>query len=349
MKHPIFEAKIKERWEETKAGSTKSTFHVTLDIAGADFKYKVGDSVAIYAPNHPALVQRVIKALRMDPETLVSQHNLGLYKFLETKVNLARVTPALLKLFQVEPTSEMDLIDLAEQVGGLTFDVAEFISALAPLLPRFYSIASSQQLFPNEMHLLVALTSFQHGKEIRYGVASHFLCHRAHLETTPISCYIQPTPHFTLPASHDIPIIMVGPGTGIAPFRAFLQERLHLNAPGKNWLFFGERNQRTDFFYEEFWSSLVDVQKLSLDLAFSRDQAEKLYVQHKLLEKGADVWNWLVQGAMFYVCGDANPMAKDVEAALLQICQTHGNLSIDDAKAFIKTLRREKRYLADVY
>ena len=142
---------------------------------------------------------------------------------------------------------------------------------------------------------------------------------------------------------------MVGPGTGVAPFRAFLQERLYHNSPGKNWLFFGECNQKTDFFYEEFWSSLVAQQKLSLDLAFSRDQAHKLYVQHKLLEKGADVWSWLEQGAFFYVCGDADPMAKEVEAAVLQICCSHGRLSFDEAKAYIKKMRHEKRYLSDVY
>lgn len=349
MKHPLFTAKIKERWKETKAGSTKSTFHLTLDTIGSDLSYKVGDSVAIYAPNDPVLVQRIIQALRVDPDTLVSQHNLTLYKFLETKANLAKVTTALLKQFEAPLVPGMDLLDLAEQFGDRPFNLSDLISALPPLLPRFYSIASSQRFHPNEIHLLVALTSFQHGQEVRYGVASHFLCNRAEIEETSISFYIQPTPHFTLPSNHDTPIIMVGPGTGVAPFRAFLQERLHHNAPGKNWLFFGERNQKTDFFYEEFWTSLATEQKLSLDLAFSRDADEKLYVQHKLLEKGAEIWNWLEEGALFYVCGDADPMAKDVEAALHQTFMTHGNLSIEEARAYIKQLRREKRYLADVY
>ena len=341
MKKNLFEAKIKERWEETKAGSTKSTFHLTLDTSGSDLSYKVGDSVAIYAPNDPALVERILKALRIDnPETRNA---------LEFRANLSRVTPALLRLFDAPPMQSADLLDLAEQFGDRLFDLSAFLAALPPLLPRFYSIASSQKFHPKEIHLLVALTSFQHGQETRYGVASHFLCRRAKLETTPISCYIQSTPHFTLPASHDCPIIMVGPGTGVAPFRAFMQERILHKASGKNWLFFGERNQKTDFFYEEFWTSLAKDNKLSLDLAFSRDADEKLYVQHRLLEKGSEVWGWLQEDATIYVCGDADPMAKDVESALLQTCMTHGQLSLEDAKAYIKNLRRAKRYLADVY
>ena len=343
----LFNAKIKERWEETKQGSTKSTFHVTLDITGSDLSYKVGDSVAIYAPNDPLLVYRILQALKIDPFTPVQ--NTTISKFLELKANLSRVTSAAAKQFETSPAPGMDLLDLAEQFGDRPFDLKQLIEAIPPLLPRFYSIASSQKQHPAEMHLLVALTSFQHGQEARYGVASHFLCHRAEIETTPITCYIQPSPHFTLPDNHHMPIIMVGPGTGVAPFRAFLQERMHHNAPGKNWLFFGERNQKSDFFYEEFWTSLADEKKLLLDLAFSRDTEKKLYVQHRIREKGAEVWKWLEEGARFYVCGDADPMAKDVELALLDTCVAHGGLSIDAARGYIRGLRREKRYLADVY
>jgi sulfite reductase (NADPH) flavoprotein alpha-component len=344
MKHPLFVAKIKQRWEETKTGSTKKTFHLTLDTAGSDLTYKVGDSVAIYAPNDPLLVQRILQALRIDP-----LHHPHVNKILELKANLSKVTSALLKQFDAPSTPGMDLLDLAENYGDRPFNLEAFLAALPPLLPRFYSIASSQREHPGEIHLLVALTSFQHGEEVRYGVASHFLCHRAEIEATPISCYIQPTPHFTLPSDHNTPIIMVGPGTGVAPFRAFVQERLHHQAPGKNWLFFGERHRGTDFFYEEFWTSLAEEKRLFLDLAFSRDGEEKVYVQHRIMERGADIWSWLEEGARFYVCGDADPMAKDVEAALHQTCMTHGNLSSDEARGYIRELRRAKRYLADVY
>ncbi len=353
-----FPAKIKERKTLTQSGSTKSTYHLTLDITGSNLTYKVGDSVGIYASNDPTLVLRIITALKADPLAPVTHPRTGelfsLKNFLETEANLARVTTSLMQQFQAgsipqEILSSLDLLDVALQFGNSPFDLSKVISSLPPLLPRFYSIASSQELHPNEIHLLVSLTTFHHRDELRYGVASHLLCHRADLQTTTLPCYIQPTPHFTLPSSHDIPIIMVGPGTGVAPFRAFLQERLHRNAPGKNWLFFGERNQKTDFFYEDFWTSLVSQQKLCLDLAFSRDQPEKIYVQHKLLEKGADIWAWLQQGAFFYICGEADPMAKEVEAAFLQICTIYGSLSLEESKAFLKNLRRERRYLADVY
>jgi sulfite reductase (NADPH) flavoprotein alpha-component len=354
--HP-FPAKIKDRYPLTKSGSTKSTYHVTLDIAGSGLSYKVGDSIGIYASNDPSIVKRILEAFRLDPATPIvhprTGHPFTLKDYLETQANLARVTTPLLKQFL--PNSDpallpaMDVLDLALQCGSTPFDLTQFLSTLSPLLPRFYSVASSQMLHSDEVHLLVTLTTFQHRNELRYGVASHFLCHRAEESLTTIPSYVQPTPHFTLPASHDTPIIMVGPGTGVAPFRAFLQERLHHNASGKNWLFFGERNQKTDFFYEDYWMSLNQQKKLTLDLAFSRDQANKLYVQHKLLEKGTEVWSWLEEGANFYVCGDADPMAKEVESAILQICASHGRLSTDDAKAYLKKLRHERRYLADVY
>ncbi len=351
--HP-FSAKIKERYPLTKNGSTKSTYHVTLDIAESGITHKAGDSVGIYAPNDPAIVDRILQAFKLDPSAPVSHprtgHPFTIKEYLETQANLARVTMPLMQQF--DPNTDpahMDVLDLALKFGAAPFDLMQFISKLSPLLPRFYSVASSQLLHPNEVHLLVTLTTFEHGNELRYGVASHFLCHRAQESQTIIPCYVQPTTHFTLPTNHDTPIIMVGPGTGVAPFRAFLQERLHHNAPGKNWLFFGERNQKTDFFYQEFWESLTQHEKLTLDLAFSRDQADKLYVQHRLLEKGAEVWSWLEEGASFYVCGDADPMAKEVESAILQICTSHGRLSPNDAKAYLKKLRHEKRYLADVY
>lgn len=350
--HP-FPAKIKNRFPLTKSGSTKETYHVSLDIAGSGLTYKVGDSFGIYAPNDPGIVDRILSGFKLDPNTSISHprtgHPFTLKEYLTTQANLARVTTPLLSQFSSDgEPSTMDVLDLALQFGDNPFDLSQFIAALGPLLPRFYSVASSQLLHPDEVHLLVTLTQFQHGNELRYGVASHFLCHRAQLGTT-IPIYVQPTSHFTLPSEHKVPIIMVGPGTGVAPFRGFLQERLHNNAVGKNWLFFGERNKETDFYYEEYWNTLASQNKLQLDLAFSRDQADKLYVQHRLLEKGAEIWAWLEEGAHFYVCGDADPMAKEVEAAILQICTSHGNHTLDEAKAYLKKLRHEKRYLADVY
>lgn len=346
-------ALIKERYALTKPGSTKETYHLVLDTTGLSIPFKVGDSLGIYADNDPIFVERLLSKIQIDSATPVihprTQEVLSLKTFLTQKANISRLTPAFLQIFNVEQTPHTDIIDFLSEFGHRPFQLTDFIAAFSPLLPRFYSIASSPLFHPNEIHLTVTISSYEHNGEKRYGVASHFLAHLAEIGKTPIPFYVQPAPHFTLPQDHALPIIMVGPGTGVAPFRGFLQERLHLNAPGKNWLFFGERHRQHDFLYEEFWNHLASQNKLSLDLSFSRDQSEKIYVQHKLLDKGAEIWSWLQEGAHFYVCGEADPMAKDVEAALKQIFQSHGHLSESESYQFLKQLRKDKRYVADVY
>ena len=204
-------------------------------------------------------------------------------------------------------------------------------------------------IHPDQVDLTVALTTFTHQGEQRYGVGSHFLCHLAQPLTTPILIYVQSSAHFTLPPDGNAPIIMVGPGTGVAPFRAFLQERIKQGAKGKNWLFFGERNSRFDYLYQEEWEQLQKEKKLILSLAFSRDQEEKVYVQHKMLENAPELWSLLQEGSYFYVCGDAHRMARDVEQTLEQIVRTQGQMSPEAAKAYIKEMRTQKRYLIDVY
>jgi sulfite reductase (NADPH) flavoprotein alpha-component len=195
----------------------------------------------------------------------------------------------------------------------------------------------------------VAVSTFTHSGEQRFGVASHFLCHLAEPMKTPVPLYVQPSTHFALTEDHTAPIIMIGPGTGIAPFRAFLQERLEVGSTGKNWLFFGERNQSHDFFYEDFWSHLQSENRLQLSTAFSRDQDTKTYVQHRIHEQAAEFWRWMQDGAIIYICGDAHHMAKDVAAAIEHVAKEQGNLSEEAAKAYIKALKAEKRYLLDVY
>jgi sulfite reductase (NADPH) flavoprotein alpha-component len=366
--HP-FPAKIKERFLLTKSGSSKKTFHIVLGLEGSHIDFKVGDAIGIYPHNDPFLVQRMIQLLNADPETIIihprTQETLSLKTFLSEKVNLTRLNSGLIKLASSHNEKLQallsdkpallyychthDTLEFLTEFKNRKFSLQDFCSQLSPLLPRFYSTASSPKHHPEEIHLTVALTSYEHKGEIRHGVASHFLCFLAEKMTTPIPSYIQPTPHFTLPQDPHASIIMVGPGTGVAPFRGFLQERLALNAPGKNWLFFGERNRHLDFFYEDFWQFLVSQKKLRLDLAFSRDQEEKIYVQHKLLEQGEDIWQWLQEGAFFYICGDADPMAKDVEAALVSIAEKYGHLNEHEARDYLKHLRAEKRLLVDVY
>jgi len=345
--HP-YTAVIKERELLTKPGSTKEVYHLVLDLK--DIPFKVGDSLGIYADNDPVLVKRMIQALKATPETVISHPRfpepMTLHHFLTKKAQISRLTNTFAKK---DPSylATHDIIDFLLDYPPT--NLQETISLFSPLLPRFYSIASSPLAHPNEAHLTVSVSTYTQQNELRFGVASHFLCHLATIGKTSIPCYVQPAPHFTLPADHTAALIMVGPGTGIAPFRGFLQERLAKEADGKHWLFFGERHRATDFFYEPFWSELVLQDKLILDLAFSRDQAHKVYVQHKLYEKGPQIWEWLSQGALFYLCGEADPMAKEVEGVLLQIFQEFGNKSELEARAFLKALRKEKRYLADIY
>ncbi len=370
-------ATIKERFLLTQNDSTKKTFHVSLDIEKSGICFKVGDSIAIFAQNDPILVKHLLAAMKATGQEVIidprSQQEMTLESFLSFKANLSRLTSSFLKLFhEYEPVhdkknhlhrllqqenkpllsqylSTHDPLDLFKEYQEVAVPLQDLCAQFGPLLPRFYSVASSPLTHPGSVDLTVALFTFSHSGEQRFGVASHFLCNIAQLNQTRIPIYVQSAHTFTLPADDSVPIIMVGPGTGVAPFRAFMQERISRGATGENWLFFGERNQKTDFFYKEDWEKWIDDKKLRIDLAFSRDQADKIYVQHRMLEQAKDLWKWLQNGAYFYVCGDAHRMAKDVEAALVQIAGQVGAMSEEAAKAYVKSLRTQKRYLADVY
>ncbi len=329
-----FISKIKDRFSLTKEGSTKKTYHLSLELKDSGLEFKVGDSVAIYAENNPLSVEKILTTIKATGNEIIkdprSEKILSLREFITTKTNLSR-------------------IDFLKELNTKNTPLEELCKKFSPLLPRFYSIASSLKEHPDEVHLTVALSQYEENGQIQYGVASHFLCHLAKKEETPIPLYVQSAKDFTLPEDHNTPIIMIGPGTGVAPFRAFMQERLKLEAQGKHWLFFGERNRASDFLYEDFWLSAESQGKLRLDLAFSRDQEEKHYVQHKIYHQGQGIWEWIQEGAILYVCGDADPMAKDVEATLHQIAKEKGSMQDDEAKAFLKALRKEKRLLFDVY
>ena len=204
-------------------------------------------------------------------------------------------------------------------------------------------------MFPNEIHLLIAYVHYQIKGEARYGLGSHFLCDLAEIGSTPIPLYVQPSNHFTIPSDPASSIIMVGPGTGVAPYRAFLQDRIASHSTGRNWLFFGEGHRKSDFYYEDFWTDLEKQGRLRLDAAFSRDQDEKSYVQHKMYERRKALWQWIQEGAFIYVCGDAEKMAKEVDAVIHKIVKEEGGYSEEDANHYVKKMRQEKRYLIDVY
>lgn len=348
--HPYI-ARIKERFLLTAPSSTKKTYHLSLDLSSGPLPFTIGDSVAILPKNDPKVVEEILKNVEFDGKELIVEPKtktlLPLREFLETKANLTKIHSRLLSLLKKESLStDHHVVDLIAPKTRLS--PQELADALLPLLPRFYSIASSSKMHPSEIHLTVSALSYNVQGKLRRGVASHFLCEQAFIESTPIPLYIQPSNGFTLP-SPDASIILIGPGTGIAPFRAFLQERLITRAKGRNWLFFGERHQASDFYYEPFFTELVKKEFLRLDTAFSRDQEEKIYVQHRLLQQSASIWDWLQTGAHLYVCGNAEFMAKDVDAALRQIARKHGHLSEEEAAAYFKQLRQEKRYLLDVY
>jgi len=370
-------AKISQKELLTKPGSTKQTYHISLDIRGSGIRYKPGDSIGVLPQNDPILVQHLLNALKASGDEIIIDSRSGkefsVRNFLTYKANLARLTSSFLKivfeheklhenknklshLLQKENKEQLmqyltghDPLDVLKEYHNTQLPLQDICAQFGPLLPRFYSISSSQSAHPEEVHLTVALFTFSHSGEQRFGVASHFLTQLAQESTTHIPIYVQPSHSFFLPEDPDASIIMVGPGTGVAPFRAFMQERLSQKAPGKNWLFFGERNRESDYFYSEYFDELSACKNLRLDLAFSRDQAEKIYVQHRMLEQSKDLWQWLQEGAYFFICGDAQRMAKDVDHALLQIAQKEGGLSEEEAKAYLKSLRVEKRYRADVY
>lgn len=353
--HPAY-VTIKERYPLTKFGSSKETYHVTLNLKESGIRFKPGDSLGVYAQNDPHLVQRLLQAMKAsgNEEILHQGIILTIREFLTSKANIFRLTSSFLKMVAPERASKEyiasnDPISFFKEFETAHIPLQQWCQLFSPLLPRFYSVASSLKTDQESVDLLVALLSFSQCGEMRYGVASHFLCHLAEMEKTPIPVYVQPAHRFGLPEDLHAPLIMVGPGTGVAPFRAFLQERSQLGSQGKHWLFFGERNRQFDFFYEAYWSHLVSQNKLKLDLAFSRDQSSKLYVQHKMHENRALLWKWIEEGAYFYVCGDADNMAKEVDAALHAIAISEGNMAPDQAKLYLKKMRQDKRYLLDVY
>jgi sulfite reductase (NADPH) flavoprotein alpha-component len=355
--HPYL-ATITHRHRLNKSGSTKETFHLELEVD--NFPFTVGDSVGVLPQNDPLLIQSILAALHADGSEPVfdarSNTNLSFFDFLQNKANLCKCTSSLLKLFTSRghpapehPLQNYHLIDLLHLYPSNHPTSQEMATVLLPLMPRFYSIASSPLMFPNQIHLTVASLTYSVLGQTRLGVGSHFLCQLAKPHATPIPLYVQTSNGFTLPSDSHASIILIGPGTGIAPFRAFLQERSALQHPGRNWLFFGERNRATDFYYDDYFLELERQSRLRLDLAFSRDQAEKCYVQHRLWENRASLYDWIQSGAYLYVCGDAEQMARDVELTLLRIGRDVGNLTEDEGRQWLKSLRQQKRYLLDVY
>jgi sulfite reductase (NADPH) flavoprotein alpha-component len=372
--HP-YKASIKMRYGLCKEGSFKDTRHIILDLADSGLQYQVGDSIGVYPVNDPEVIENTLRALKTSGKELVKNREgrcLELAEFLKGEANLKGISKKMLlavkdKLSEEagQPLNEIlrpenkdtlkkwmhehEVWDLLAQFPDAKFTAQEIVDLSMPLLPRFYSIASSQAFVGNEVHLTVAYLEYETRGIVRMGVCTHYLCHLAPLNEAVLPIYIQPSTDFRLPQDGAVPMIMIGPGTGVAPFRAFMQEREKRGDTALNWLFFGEWTQSGEFFYEEEWKRWIEQGRLKLDTAFSRDQPEKIYVQNKMRSASKELFRWLKLGAVLYVCGDADYMAKDVDTALHEIISTEGQMTSDDAKAYVKKMRQEKRYLRDVY
>lgn len=359
-------ATLEKKQVLTHPNSTRKTYHVTLKIDPEAFPFEVGDSVAILPQNCPSQVKELLNQLQIPKHTHLhlekKNTSFPLEEYLLKHAQFSQLTPTFAKkaLQEIDPNSPLLLEEhkqaLKEHLGTRDlFDLLQgkkippaLLSHLKPLLPRFYSIANSAKYSPGKLELTVAHVEFTLHGRVRQGIGSHYLCHLLNPQDK-VPIYLQKSNHFTLPQDPSAPIILIGPGTGIAPYRAFLQERLTQDAPGKSWLFFGERNRAYDFYYEDFLQDLVHQKKLKLTLAFSRDQQEKIYVQHKLYENRQELLRWIEEGAILYICGDATYMAKSVHSTLSQIFQEEKNLSPQEAEVLLKKLRKENRYRLDVY
>ena len=367
-KHP-FSAPIIDNIVITGRGSTKEIRHIELSLAGSGLSYKPGDALGIVAQNDPALVAALIDRLALSGDAVVDvkQGSMTLTEALARTFEITTATPRFLKQWG-EVTGAKELLDLQQPEQGEAaaafldthhvIDIIERFPApgighdkllvgLRGLQPRLYSIASSPAAAPDEVHLAVGTVRYELNGRPRGGVASGYLARQAPDVTVPV--YIQSNAHFHLP-DDDTPILMIGAGTGIAPYRAFMQERKARGAAGPSWLVFGERNFRTDFHYQTEWQALLKSRVLTrMDVAFSRDSSPKTYVQDRLRQNGRDVYAWLEDGACLYVCGDAAQMASDVHAALIDIVEQHAGLDRDDAGEYVAELSRNRRYRLDVY
>ncbi|MBK0035243.1 NADPH-dependent assimilatory sulfite reductase flavoprotein subunit [Erwinia sp. S43] len=352
----------------TGRDSDKDVRHIEIDLGESGLRYKPGDALGVWFENDPALVKELLELLWLKGDEPVSVHGetLPLAEALQKHYELTVNTPQIVEQYAKLSHNEALLAQITDKASLQQYaqntpivDMARFAPTelnaeqltglLRPLTPRLYSIASSQAENETEVHITVGVVRYEIEGRARAGGASSYLGDRL-VEDDEIRVFIEHNDNFRLPANPETPVIMIGPGTGIAPFRAFMQQRDSEGAGGKNWLFFGNPHFTEDFLYQVEWQRYVkDGLLTNIDLAWSRDQKHKIYVQDKIRAKGAEVWSWIQEGAHIYVCGDANRMAKDVEQALLEVVAEYGGMDIETADEFLSDLRIERRYQRDVY
>lgn len=340
--------------------SSKEIMHFEFSIANMNESYDAGDSLNIIPHNQPSLVKELMALFGAGSQELEAQLTNELEIRIPTKNFIKTLASRagdaeFLALVNSDDTEKLnrflygkDNVDLLKSYQNANISLDEFLTFLKPIAPRAYSISSSINAHPEEVHLTIGSVRYNQENRNHMGVCSTFLADIVN-KGEGIQCYLSPNKAFSVPEDNSKDIIMVGPGTGIAPFRGFLEEREVRGAKGKNWLFFGDRNKENDFIYREQLEAMQDSGFLRLDLAFSRDQAEKIYVQDRIKEQGAEFFQWLEKGAYFYICGDAYRMAKDVEAAIYEVVMEHGNMDRVAAENYVSQLKKSKRYVRDVY
>lgn len=366
-----YPSELLERVMLNGEGSAKETIHLEFNLEGSGLTYEAGDALAVIPHNAEDVVNDIIATTQLDAEApvVIKEQEFTLHAALTSQLDVTAISLPVLKrwneIAKDAKLAEMllpenkaalqdylygrEIIDVLHDFPAKEVTADALVGIMRKLPPRLYSIASSPKAHPGEVHLTVGVVRYDaHGRN-RKGVCSTYLAERIE-EGGKAEIFVTPNKHFKIPANNDAPMIMVGPGTGIAPFRAFVEERKEIGAKGKNWLFFGDQHYLTDFLYQTEWQDyLADGILTKLDVAFSRDQKDKVYVQDRMRENSKELYEWLEQGASFYVCGDASRMATDVDVALHDIIEKEGGLSKDDATAYVKKLKDDKRYLRDVY
>lgn len=362
-----FLAQILHQEPLTQPGSNKDTRHFVISLKGSGIKYTPGDSLAVFARNPLALVDEIVRLTGFDNATfrdaltrkyILNRANRKVLVGLSERIPQGEQRNRLMEILDNDELCReylhtRDYIDILKEFDEGRFQSPEsFLAQLSPIPPRLYSIASSLDAHPDEVHVCAGIVRYEtHGRK-RAGLATGFLADETKLGVRDIPVYVQEARHFRLPPDSSRDIIMIGPGTGVAPFRAFVEQRIIDGARGRNWLFFGEQHRATDYLYgAEFDRWVKEGQLHRLDLAFSRDQGEKIYVQNRMQERARDIWDWLQKGAYLYVCGDAKRMAKDVHQKLIDIARDQGGMSPEDALAYVNDtlMKKERRYLRDVY
>lgn len=369
-KHP-FQAEVLENINLNGRGSNKETRHIELSLEGSGLVFEPGDALGVFPKNDPELVDAMIEKMKWNPDILVSieEKEEPLREALLSRLEITVLTEQLLQAFATfsgdpdfhallsseqeakrkEYMKGRDVLDVLCDFGSWEMTPQQFVSSLRKLQPRFYSIASSLLAYPDEVHITVGAVRYEAHGRLRKGVCSTFCAERLHIgDKLPV--FVHQNPNFKLPKDTHTPIIMIGSGTGVAPFRAFMQEREAIGAKGKSWLFFGDQHFVTDFLYQTEWQTWLKNGVLTkMDVAFSRDTKEKVYVQHRMIEQSKELFRWLEEGAAVYVCGDKQRMARDVHETLIHIIAKEGKMTNERAEAYVADMQKQKRYQRDVY